>query len=88
MNVDKELSKIGFVKTGEDHFCATYERKNEEEGYVQCLDLIHKASGKHLIQSYQEDVNTDKFNNMVGLTMYEARLALRKMKQMGWKEIR
>lgn len=85
-SVDERLSDIGFVKTGESkQFGATYERINNEYGYVQCFDLLHKANGRHLIQSYQKDINSDKFNNSVGLSIYETKLALKKMKQLGYK---
>lgn len=88
-SVDEKLSEIGFVKSGENkQFGATYERVNSEHNYVQCLDLLHKASGRHLIQSYQKDVNLDKFNNSVGLSIYEAKLAVKKMKQLRYKLIK
>jgi hypothetical protein len=87
-NVDKKFSEIGFVKIKEDEFGATYERENEKFNFVQTLDLLHKQSGKHLIQSSEKGVNTDGFGNMVGLTMYETKLALKKMRQMGWKPVK
>lgn len=87
-NVDKKLAEIGFVKIKEDQYGASYERNMEQYHYVQSLDLLHKASGKHIIQSSQKGVNSDGLNNMVGLTMYETKLALKKMKKMGWKPIK
>lgn len=89
-NIDERLSDVGFIKTKDDKYGASYERKVIGNGYsyIQNLDLVHKADGNHLIQSSQKEVNSDGFNNMVGLSMYESRLALRKMKQMGWKEVR
>lgn len=84
-STDEKFSEIGFVKIKEDKYGADYERITRF-GYVQCLDLVHKASGFHIIQSYEKGLNTDGFNNCVGLTMYEARLCRKKMKQMGWKE--
>lgn len=85
--VDEKLGDIGFAKIKENKYGANYERNIPKYGYVQCLDLLHKKSGKHLIQSYQKDINKDGFNNVVGLTMYESKLANKKMKQMGFKEI-
>lgn len=87
-NVDKKLSEIGFLKIKEDKYGATYEREDKQFNYVQTLDLLHKESGKHLIQSSQKGVNTDGFGNMVGLTMYETKLALKKMHKMGWKPVK
>lgn len=86
-SVDKKFSDIGFTKIKEDKFGASYEREDKEHNFVQTLDLLHKASGKHLIQSSQKGINANGFNNMVGLTMYETKLALKKMRQMGWKTI-
>ncbi len=83
-SVDEKLEAIGFKKIEEDDLCVCYARYKEKYNYVQRLDLVHKASGRHLIQSYQEDLNSDRFNNVVGLTMYEAKLACKKMKQKGW----
>lgn len=85
--VDQKLRDIGFVKIKEDNYGANYERLDERYGYVQCLSLVHKISGRHLIQSYQQDINQSGFYNMVGLTMDEAKLAIKKMKQMGFKEM-
>lgn len=91
-SVDKKLRKIGFVKVyedrgngryvSEDEYGVSYERQIEKHGYTQVLDIRHKESGKHLIQSYQKDVNTDGFNNTVGLTYEEMKLAMKKYRQM------
>lgn len=56
---------------------ACYEREITEYDYIQCLEITHKASGKHLIQSYQKGVNKDGFNNVVGLTYEETKLAMK-----------
>lgn len=61
---------------------ACYEREITEYDYIQCLEITHKASGKHLIQSYQKGVNKDGFNNVVGLTYEETKLAMKKYKQL------
>ena len=86
-NVDKKFSEIGFVKIKEDQYGASYEREDKQHNFIQTLDLLHKANGKHIIQSSQKAINADGFNNMVGLTMYETKLALKKMHQMNWKVI-
>lgn len=84
-STDEKFAEIGLTKVGENKFGAYYERKTRF-GYTQCVDLICKASGFHLIQSYEKGVNRDGFSNSVGLNMYEARLCLKKMKEMGWKQ--
>lgn len=85
--VDEKFEEIGFVKLKEDKYGVTYKRKNNKYNYIQTLDLFHKASGRHLIQSYDEELMDEKKigNTCVGLTMYEAKLCLKKMKEMGWK---
>jgi hypothetical protein len=79
--IDEKLKAIGFNKVDEDNYIVQYERKNEKYNYIQCLDLMSKNTGKHLISSYQKDINKDGFNNSVGLTMYESKLAIKKMRQ-------
>ena len=85
-NIDDKFAEIGFEKVSESPFCAVYERNVERYRYVQCIELDTKTSGFHLMHSYQKDINSDGFNNSVGLTMYEARLCRLKMKQMGMRE--
>lgn len=87
-NVDYKLERIGFIKVHEDKHCASYERNEDRFKYIQRLDLLHKDGGRHLIQSYEKGCNSDKFNNMIGLSMYESELALKKMKQMRWRKIK
>lgn len=82
--VDRRFADIGLIKVVENDYCVGYERKTRY-GYTQCVVLQHKASGYHLIQSYEKKINNDGFNNMVGLSMYEMKLCLKKMKQRGWK---
>lgn len=82
-SVDSKLAKIGFIKVEEGAFGVSYERKNPNYGYTQCLDLYHKANGRHIMSSYEKGCNKNGFNNSVGLTAYEARLAVKKMAQLG-----
>lgn len=85
--VDDKLSEIGFVKIQENKYGASYERQNTKYNFVQVVSLLHKASGKHIIQSYDKDLFDTKHigNTCVGLTMYETKLFLKKMKQLGLK---
>lgn len=85
--VDEKFAEIGFVKVEENEYGATYKRKVNEYDYTHTLALLHKANGRHLIQSYDADLMDEKKigNTGVGLTMYEAKLCVKKMKQMGWK---
>ena len=81
--VDDKFEKLGFKKTNDDKYTVDYEKDIEEYGYVHKISLCHKASGRHIIQSYEKG-DRRKSPNMVGLTPYEAKLCIKKMKQKGW----
>ena len=83
-NIDKKFEEIGFIKISEDKYGTRYERTNEFHNYVQVLNICHKASGIHIVQSYDKDLMDSKMigNTCVGLTYYEMKLALKKMKQL------
>ena len=83
--IDKKLKKMGFEKEYENKYGACFYRKNEKYSYVQNLEINHKRSGNHLINSYQKDLNNEGFNNSVGLTYKEAKLAMKKYKQLSRK---
>lgn len=84
-SADELFAEIGFTKVYESNSYVEYERYNEEFKYMQSLDLGYKNNGYHLIMSSVKDVNSEGFNNMVGLTMYEALLCLKKMRELKWK---
>jgi hypothetical protein len=85
-NIDKKFEEIGFIKVSEDKYGATYERDNVEYNFTQVLAILHKASGRHLVQSYDKDLADTKGigNACVGLSYYEMKLALKKMKKLGY----
>jgi hypothetical protein len=82
-SVDEKLKEIGFVKIEEDKYGVKYERKNSKYNFTQSVDILHKASGRHILQSYDPDLMDEKKvgNTCVGLTGYEMKLFLKKMKQ-------
>lgn len=85
--VDERFAEIGFTKTIEDEYGAVYERTVDHYGFIQRIDLLHKASGRHIAQSFDSNL-IDQENigsTCVGLSMYEMKLCIKKMKQMGWK---
>lgn len=84
-SIDEKLESIGFVKISENEYGANFERINKKYNYTQCVDLLHKASGAHIIQSYDKGLMDEKKigNTCVGLTYYETKLFMRKMKQIG-----
>ena len=85
-NIDKKFEEIGFIKVKENEFGAMYERHNAQFNYTQVLHIVHKASGKHIVQSYDKELFDEKRigNACVGLTYKEMKLALKKMRKMGY----
>ena len=83
--VDEKLNEIGFVKIEEDKYGVRYERKNSKYNFTQSVDILHKASGRHILQSYDSELIDQKKigNTCVGLTGYEMKLFLKKMKKIG-----
>lgn len=84
-SIDEKLIEIGFMKISEDKYGVMYERVNEKYHYTQCVNLVHKESGKHIIQSYDKELMDEKKigNTCVGLTYNEMKLFMRKMKKIG-----
>ena len=87
-NIDKKFEEIGFIKVSEDKYGAFYERYDKEHNFTQVLAIVYKANGNHVIQSYDRDLfDEDCMGNVcVGLTYYETKLALKKMKKMGYNK--
>lgn len=83
--VDDKLADIGFQKIKEGQYGVRYKRKDDEHSFVQTVDIFHKASGRHLLQSYDAGLTDQKMigNTCVGLTGHEMKLFLKKMKQIG-----
>ena len=83
--VDEKLADIGFVKLNENKYGVDYERKDNKFNYTQVVSIGHKRSGRHILQSYDKNMK-DEYgggNTCVGLTGYEMKLFLKKMKQIG-----
>lgn len=53
--IDKAMRKLGYFKTKENEF-GVYYVKREPEGYNHVVCVDHKASGKHIMQSYDTRV--------------------------------
>ena len=85
-NIDEKFEDLGFKKVKDDQYAVTYERYNGKGKYIQVLDICHKKNGIHIIQSYDKDLYDRKGigNTGVGLTYYETKLALKKMKKKKW----
>lgn len=80
--VDEKLKDFGFTVKEESKYGVSYTREIERFKYTQRLDIGHRSNGNHLIQSYQEGVNGDGFNNVVGLNYNETKLAMKKYRQL------
>ena len=80
-SIDEKFKDIGFIKVREDKHGVVYERYEDEYGYVQRLDILHKANGKHLIQSYDATNTTSEFSPMVRLTEYKLKIKIIKIKK-------
>ena len=85
-SIDKKLEDIGFIKIRDDKYSVIYERKVVKYNYTQVLDICHKTSGNNIVQSYDKDLMDKKGigNTCVGLSYYEMKLIMKKMKQKGW----
>lgn len=86
-SVDEKFADIGFIKMEDDTYIAYYERYVPEYNFTQSLIIMHKASGKHIVSSYDKNLHDEKHigNTSVGLTYYEMKLVLAKMRQKKWK---
>lgn len=78
-SVDEKLSEIGFEKIYESDSGADYEKYVGGFNFVHKVSIVRKSSGKHLLCAYAP--NTGYIG--IGLTVYETKLFLKKMKQMG-----
>lgn len=78
--IDEKIKKLGFAKQKESKLNVTYVRCDSQFNYVQVVELGRKAApNKHwLLHSYQQGVNSEGFNNSVGLTAKEVKLFYKK----------
>lgn len=85
--IDDKFAEIGFAKIKDDEYAVQYERENFKHGYIQTVRISHKSDGRHLVQSYDKALFDTKTigNTGVGLTSYEMKLVLKKMKRKGWR---
>lgn len=84
---DEKLADIGFTKVSDNDYYVSYEREMPDYNYTHCLAVLYKASGRHLVQSYDKTSFDEKGigNLCVGLTYYETKLIMKKMREKGWK---
>ena len=85
---DKKLAEIGFIKVEENDTMTMFHRVNKKLGYTQHLALIRGEDGQHIALSYDRGLRNRRDyarDNTDGLTMYEMKLCVRKMRELGWK---
>lgn len=80
--LDTKIESLGFVKLEneepEDEFGASYRR----EKYTQRVDILRIPEGNHIVTSYEEKMNSEDRNNVIGLTYEEMVLFAKKLKEM------
>ena len=81
-NIDKKFEEIGFIKTKEDKYGVEYERYNKEFDYIQKLDILYKSNKELITQSYDSTNTTSSYSPVVGLTEYELKLVLKKIRRL------
>lgn len=87
MLIDKAMEKYGYTKTKENEY-GVYYQKREAQGFDHIVCVIHKANGKHLMQSYDAEahkVNGDFFNSVCGVEIPVLVLMWLKAKWLGIK---
>ena len=65
-----------------------FHRVNKKLGYTQHLALSRGEGGRHIALSYDHGLRDRRDyarDNADGLTMYEMKLCVRKMRELGWK---
>lgn len=80
-SLDQRIADLGFKQVKNNEYGIEYERNNGV--YIHKVALLHKANGKHILQSYDPVlcVPGKVGNTAVGLTYKELTLFAKKMKQ-------
>lgn len=86
-SIDEKFAEIGFTKVQDDEYAVRYEREYVDYKFTQVLTILHKHSGRHIIHSYDKHLHDRDYtgNVSIGLTYYETKLIMKKMRQKGWK---
>ena len=84
-SLDQKIADLGFKETKNDKYGIDYERNNGR--YIHKVALLHKANGKHILQSYDPAlIDSARIGNTcVGLSYRELVLFAKKMKRIGLK---
>lgn len=84
---DEKFEELGFTKVEETDGFVRYSKYISEHNYTQYIDLCRKQNGRNLIHSYDPKLPDKKGigHTAVGISMYEAKLCIKKMKEKGWR---
>lgn len=76
--VDERFEEIGYEKISEHQYQSVKYKRKLENGYSQTLTISYGFGGEHsTIKSIGQTNNA--------ITVYEMKLCIKKIKQMGWK---
>jgi len=80
-SVNQKIKELGFEKNYESDLVVQFQRKDKQFDFIHGVDIVHKQTGNHIIQSYQKDSPCEKFDYMVGITFDECKLFLKYAKK-------
>ena len=84
-SIDDKFKEIGFIKIEETDECVKYERVDDICPGTQVLLISRKRHFPSSVKTYYDNfLNEDTVISPVGLTYYETKLVLKKMKKLGW----
>ena len=76
--VDEKFEEIGYTKISEHHLEGVKYKRKLENGDTQIISIRYGFGGEHsVIKSIGQTNNA--------ITVYEMKLCIKKIKQMGWK---
>lgn len=80
-SIDEKFAEIGFEKIEENEYICEYKRWEPDFEYHHSIVIAKKANVRHIVHSCDSD--SPGKDVAVGLTGYEMKLIIKKMKQMG-----
>ena len=78
--LNKKFSKLGYECLAENKYAVRYGKNLAR--YRHIISISHKRGGGYLVQSFQEDINSDGLNNMVGISNKEWKLVIKAVRRM------
>ncbi len=80
---DRQFAKLGFELDHENKYGAIY--RKDLGKYYHTILIFHKLSAKgkvtYEIESFRDDINANGMNDSLPMTKKEAKLALKKLKE-------